>query len=325
METGIPRAWTVLAVALLAAGSAAHRCHAQRAAPEGPHANDPQVDEARAAIRRGESLFRAQNYDAALAEFTRAHSLLAGDPRGPAVLNNIAVCHERMFRYDLALHYYERYLKEAHTDEADRREVQGALTTLRNLLARVRIETNVAAQVWMDGRPIGEAPGEILIPAGRHVIEVRAPVYETARREIIVGARDRQTLTVTLGTLSDFRGLDSTLFFVSAGTAAAAAATALVLGLHTAGVRSAGKARAERDMYLATLRAEEDQDRVQRWALATDLAIGAAALLATTSVVLAFLTDWDQDEHQPARIRQADVRIRLVHGPVHVTTEIPTP
>ncbi|HEX2669832.1 MAG TPA: tetratricopeptide repeat protein, partial [Polyangiaceae bacterium] len=153
-----------------------------------PEAAAPPIDEAlaraRATVAIAEPLFLAGHYAAALAEYSRAYELLAGHPRQYWVLHNLAACNERLFRYDLAVELYEEYLRRAPATEDDRREVEAILGTLRSLLATLVIESPVAGSVWLDDRQLGASPGRWRVPAGRHIVEVRAERYESARREV---------------------------------------------------------------------------------------------------------------------------------------------
>src|SRR5689334_23133066 len=75
-------------------------------------------------VERGEALFALGNYDAARSEFQQAYRLLAGHPRRYIVLHNLALCYERMFHYDDALAYYERYLSEGGPAAEDRAQIE---------------------------------------------------------------------------------------------------------------------------------------------------------------------------------------------------------
>ncbi len=86
----------------------------------------------------------------------------------PNTLYNIAQCQERLNRYDLAILYYEQYLNLAPADAEDRPTVEASMRALRNLLGIIVVASNVAAEVWVGGRVVGVAPGEVPIPGGRH-------------------------------------------------------------------------------------------------------------------------------------------------------------
>jgi tetratricopeptide (TPR) repeat protein len=245
-----------------------------------------------AAVARAESLFEAQNYDAALTEFSAAYARLGADPRRYLLLNNIAVCHERMFRYDLALRYYERYLAEGGERAADRGEVQAIVRTLRGLLARLVVDVNVSAELWIDQRAVGRVPGEFLVPAGKHTIELRASLYEAKRREIELAARSLQRIEFKLERLSQFEGIHPAYFWVGLGCTAGALTIAGISGLNALSAHAAAEDRARANRLFNTV---DDERAIRRRALTADLSLAGAALLGATSVLLYFLTAWHRD------------------------------
>jgi len=238
-------------------------------------------------IAGGEALFEAANYDAALAEFEAVYGGTEGDPYRYVLLWNIGQCHERLFRYDLALEYYRRYLEEGGPEAEDRATVEATMRALEGLLATVRVTVNVPeAEIWLDGRRIGTAPGEVRVPGGRHELEVRADGYVPATTEIQIAARQSTDVALELQVVSTYRGVDSWLFWSSTGVALAAGAVFAILG---------GLAELENDRVEAMdedRRLQSDLDHIQRLSIGADIALGSAALFATTAVVLAFLTDW---------------------------------
>ena len=237
---------------------------------------------ARLAVERAEALFAAGSFDAALPEFMRAYAQLDGDARQPVLLNNIAVCHERTARYDQALTFYARYLREAQLSAAERARVETVVETLRNLVASLRIESNVPATVWVDGRPVGRAPGEIVLPSGQHLIELQAALHESARRELVVAARTHVSMRFELNRLSQYRGLSPAYAWVAGGLSVAALVTGAVFGLQA----SARDAEARQHPEFVR---PGDADRVQSRQLAANIGFGVGAGLAATTVVLALL------------------------------------
>lgn len=268
---------------------------------------------ARELVGRGEALFAIGNYDAAMTEFLAAHRELAGHPRQYVVLHNIALCHERMFRYDLALEFYERYLNEGGAQAEDRAAVSSAVETLRGLLATVQIASNVGAEVWVDNRRMADAPGQVMVPAGRHVIELRAELRESARLEVQVAARQDVRVTFVLKPLSDYRGLSPTYFWIGAGISVAALSVGAILGANALEQSNSARERGPEH-----IKDQAAKDRVNKLALGADVCFGAALVFGVTSTVLFFLTDWDggEREAQPgtARARVDGVRVVPVAG-----------
>src|SRR5688572_30381121 len=225
MTRHLPYAW-LLSLSFVCVCPRAHSQEAEavEAPPEPPApapapvppadaADDPQYAEAKKYFERGVQFFDAENYDAALTEFERAYAHLKGHPKRFFVLDNIGQCHERQFRYDRALEYYRRYLKEGGEAAEDRAVVTATIRTLEGLLATLTIQSNVAAEVWVDDRLMGNAPGDVLVPGGLHVIELRAVGYEASKKEVNIAARERQTHQFTLNELSQYEGLSPVYFY----------------------------------------------------------------------------------------------------------------
>jgi tetratricopeptide (TPR) repeat protein len=267
-------------------------------APESPES--PEASEARGAVARAKALVAVENYGAALAEYTRALELLEGDPRQAAVLNNIAVCYERMFRYDLALQYYEAYLREAEATAEDRAEVEQIVASLRALLGTVRITGVRSGEIWIDDRKLGDAPLDVMVPAGFHVIEVRARGYQAERREVRVAAGAVHDLHIELEPIDTYKGLPQTYVWIGVGLTTAAAITGAVLGITALSKHEDGQRDAERGLWV-------DGQATKDLAIQADIAFGVATAFGVGTVVLAFLTDWEgsHDERASGKARWA--------------------
>lgn len=255
---------------------------------------DAALEEARARIARGEQLFAENAYDAALAEFEAAHALLRGGGDMYLALYNVALCHQRLGRIDLAVRYYEEYLSAAPAAEPGRAEVDATVRTLRDLLGTIVLETNVdGVEVWVDGRRLGVAPGEVRVAGGLHDVELRAAGAETARFELQIAAGQRIEREVELALLAEGGGLGPEGFV--------AAATFTGVGLLTwAALGSAFlalKAQIEGQGVDGT--PASDYTLLEGLAISADVALGVTAAGALVSIVLAALTDWDGG--RPAR------------------------
>ncbi len=255
--------------------------------------------EARERIRRGMDLLERGDYDAALAEFERVHELLRGHPLRFRVLLNIARAHEKRQRYDLALDYYHRYLREGGARVPDRARVEATIETLRGFLATLRIESNVPAQVWVDDRLMGEAPGEVLVPGGRHVVELRAEGYEPARAEVQVPPRAERALTFEMKKLADeYRGLPRAYFWSATSLAGALAVASAIFGARTLLLRSDLQTRL--DDPTERLRVTgEDYDALASSALVADVLLLGTVLVAGGAVLLGLNTDWSGGAPSP--------------------------
>jgi tetratricopeptide (TPR) repeat protein len=286
----ISRRWA--AVSKLVAGSLVAAISSSGAAVA---QDPPQVVEAREHLARGDALVERNDLDAALTEFELAYRVVGQHPVRHLILFNIGKAHELMFRYDLALEYYHRYLEEGGPNADDRAVVEATIATLEGLLATLTIATNVAvAEVWIDDRRVGSAPGRVRIPGGRHLVELRASGYEPARQEVQVAARAERTLAFTLDALADeYRGLSPVVFWSVAGAGLASLGAGGVVGLLA--LSAWDDEAALRDDPITSLDANAlsgARARVEQLSLVADLFYLGGAVLGVGALVLAFLTEW---------------------------------
>jgi tetratricopeptide (TPR) repeat protein len=282
-----------------AAGGTAGPGDEQPVPPAAPVVASPQLVEARQHIASGEAFLTAENYDAALVEFQRAYDLLEGNPIRFIVLFNIGQCHERMFRYDLALEFYRRYLSEGGDNAEDRATVEATIRALEGLLATLVITTNVPnAEVWVDDRQVATLSAddrEVRIPGGVHTVQLRLRGYAPEQQQVQVAARSRTEVTFTLARLSDeYKGIDPWLFWTSGGVSVACAIGGAIVGVLALTESQSLQARANDlsnpDRFLITA---ADNDRVKTLALTADILFGSALLFGATAFTLAFLTNWE--------------------------------
>ena len=257
----------------------------EEAAPE-PEAS-PEREEALQRYERAAERAEAGDYDAALAEFEEIYRLLEGDPQQVNVLYNIAVCQQELFRYDQAIESYRRYLDDAGEDAARADEVRASLRTLDGLLGTIEVAVDApGARVWLGDRELGAAPGTFRVPAGTHVIEVRAPDRQPGREEVRVAARTTARVELALLPLAEeYRGLDPAFFAVTLGAGLASAVAGAILG---------GLALAAVDVPHGVT--TDDRDRAVAFSIPADVLFGTAGVLGITAVVLAALTDWGGDD-----------------------------
>ena len=181
---------------------------------------------------------------------------------------------------------------------------------LQNLLGQVHIKVSPQADVWLDGRRLGQAPGTFSIPAGRHVLELRKDGYLSARRELTVASRREHDLSVTLKSAKDSPPLHPAFFWTGVGLTVATAAVGTYFGIRTLSLNSDLE---ESDPLLpSTQTLQEDKDQA---ALLTDIFFISSAGLALTTVVLAIFTDWDGDEDDDASTSKASAAWLPFVGP----------
>jgi tetratricopeptide (TPR) repeat protein len=251
--------------------------------------------EAAERLAQGEALFDAGNFLAALAEFQSAYDRLEGNPERFLLLYNIGQAHERLFHYDEALAYYQRYLDEGGAEAEGAADVRASMRALEGLLGTIVIAADVeAASVWIDGHEVGTAPGSVHVPGGRHDVELRAPGRLPSAQEVQVAARESVEVSFTLAVLQDYDGIEPTVFWVVAAAAAAIFVVGAGVGIGALLESSEAQRRARMPPILNT---PADQAYVANLALAADVLYLTGAAVAVGAVVLAFLTDWDGPRH----------------------------
>jgi hypothetical protein len=150
------------------------------------------VEEARLHFQRGAEFYREGNYDAALAEFTKAEQL-APNYR---LLYNIGQVQAERHDYVAAVRALTDYLAQGGTElpEERRSQVQAELASLKTKIAELTVTSNVSgADVSIDGMPVGLLPlrTPLLVSAGSCRITVAKRGYTTFERTIIVAGEDR--------------------------------------------------------------------------------------------------------------------------------------
>jgi hypothetical protein len=287
---------------------------------------DPQVlAEARERFARGLTLAHNGDCSAAIAEFDASLRLV----ERPSTLYNLAHCEEDLHRYDLAVQQYERYLTIASADAEDRPTVEATLANLRALLGTIHVSVNAeSAEVWLGDRVVGHAPGDVLVPGGRHAIEVRATGYLPTRREVEVAAHETVQVDITLEQAEQHitqqieqhieqhehitqqieethvhverPPLPSAVFWTGLGLTAATGIMGMAAGINALITHD----------HLATMdaRLPRDTSGVRDSALVADIGFIACGVFAVSTFIVAFLTDWEgappQDERHETTTRQ---------------------
>lgn len=270
---------------------------------------DPRWAEAQARYAEAEAEFQRGNFDGALAGFTHIHALLETHERRFFVLYNVGLCQERLFRYAEALASYETFLGEGRAWAQRTRgrlereaEAQQSLTTLRARLGTLDVSANVGrAEVWVDQRLAGHAPGAVLVSEGTHTVELRADGRAPGRRQVSVAARTTQPLAFTLEPA--FSGLSPA--FVITG----AALTAIAAGI---GIGFGASALAEQSLIDEQLASADPTERFRvtqaridanaENALLADVMFATAGVLGIATVILIFVTDWGGGASESAQL-----------------------
>lgn len=283
---------------------------------------DPElVEKARHHFRQAVAFSEAGNCEGAIVEFEASYRMV---PRASS-LYNIAQCQEQLHLYDLAIRYYERYLHEADADEEDRPSVEAALRTLRNLLGTVHIGSNVPAQVWVDDRLAGSAPGDVLVPAGRHILELRADSYLPQRTEIQVAGREEVEVDLVLIKarttvhITEKSGLTPIVFWSALGVTVITGAVGGVFGMSA--LSSQSKADELNPYDPERARFAEDMTTSARNA---DIMFAVTGVLGVATIVVGFLTNWGDETATSTAPGEAAPAVTVVPavGPTHAGLQL---
>jgi PEGA domain/Tetratricopeptide repeat len=170
---------------------------ASAAGPE--DATSSAVDRARVHFQRGTDFYREGNYDAALAEFSKAQQLAPNF----RLLYNIGQVQAERHDYVAAVRTLTDYLAQggAEVPEERRSQVQNEIASLKTKISELTVTSNVAgAEVSIDGVPMGMLPlsAPLLVSAGSRRISLAKRGYGTVERTIIVTGEDKPKLDVQL-------------------------------------------------------------------------------------------------------------------------------
>ena len=149
------------------------------------------------AVDLGVSEFDAENYTEARAHFARAHALYP-NARTLRALGMVAF---ELKRYAECARYLEEALASSERRlEGDKRaHTEKLMERANGYLARYNLDIPPSATVVVDGNPTTLAAGdELVLEAGDHVLEFRAPGHITSRRPLTVQGAERDTLHVAL-------------------------------------------------------------------------------------------------------------------------------
>jgi tetratricopeptide (TPR) repeat protein len=291
------RRWTTVVGLLLALGCA---LGPTRALAQEPASEDPRIQEAMGRFEEATALFERGDFESALAEFQQVYALLESHPNRFMVLFNIAMCQEELFRYDEALSSYQRYMQQEDPNPERRAQVRERMDALMGRLATLDIGVNLPeAEVWVDDRQVGTAPGEVRVTGGRHVVELRAEGYTPARQDVQIAARTTQRLDFRLD--RTFSGVSPAFFVTGASLTLVTAAVGIGFGASAAAEQSAlndqlGSSDPSERYQVTQARI----DAMEETALVADILFASAGVLGIASIVLFFVTDWGSEPEEEA-------------------------
>ncbi|HEX7508992.1 MAG TPA: hypothetical protein VF550_19620 [Polyangia bacterium] len=174
--------------------SASTLASAQEAAPTAADAaaQDSRRAEGKRHFEQGLALYQDNNYGGALAELKAARELGGG----PAVLYNMGLTYQALFRYGEAADTLQLYLVEAaragKLDRERKEAVEKVIAELGALIGAltISVEPN-GVRVFIDDRPIDLVVGvPVRVVSGTHIVRATLEGYIPAQQEItIAGSR----------------------------------------------------------------------------------------------------------------------------------------
>jgi tetratricopeptide (TPR) repeat protein len=290
---------------VLALSGASALSSAPLVAAPGAEASAATTAEAADRYKQGIKLYEEGDYAASLAEFRRAYEL------APAyqVLFNMARVHRQMQNYVEAQRHFERYLREGgrRVPRGRADEVKRELDELRKRVARLDVRCDEpGVEVFVDDESVGTTPlaGPVLVNAGRRRLSAVKPRYETFRTTLEVVGAETRVLAIALAAQGPAAPVAARPVAPAAAPAEAPAHRPLVplwLGFGAAGLLAAGAVTTGVVSYVHAADARDqaasdapvgpsyDEQRrgAERWALATDLLAGAAAVVAGVTLAVA--------------------------------------
>lgn len=274
------------------------------AEPAPTTAEEPEagMEEARRRYAQGSEFYRRGRFAEAVAEFSEAYSLWPN----PTILYALGQAYEGQSDVHRAIETYQRYLAEAPEGDLRRQDAELRIESLRGLLAVVHVVVNVDASVVVDGEVVGSAPGDIRLPTGRHVLELRADGYESQTAAVTIAGGTERTVTFELEPLpaaaSDhepFR-FPRPAFYTAVGLTGA--------GVVVWGAMATTAVVRARDYNDTPGRTNYDREEARDVAQRSNVALGVVGGLAVTTLVIGLLTDWRRDDDDdPAPLVTASV------------------
>lgn len=248
------------------------------------------TEDAGAVFARAKQLFEANDYRGAIAAFERAYEL---KPHF-MVQCSIARCHELLEDMVRAAEHYRRCLEEGASAAPNAEQVRGTLKEVEGRIAWLAVSSpGKGGTVHVDGREVGPAPARVPLNPGTHTVEVKRPGATDAKASLRLKGGEEQE--VSLAPVDPpppqppepppsprRRRLSQKWFWIGAGTTAALATVAIVLGVQTLGLQS--------DYDEHPTKQGLDDFKARR--LATNVMWGLTAAAAAGSTVLFFYTDF---------------------------------
>jgi hypothetical protein len=212
---------------------------------------------AREAYEAATTLVASGDFAGALAKYKEGYEA----SRDPRLLFDMAICERDLHAYARMQGLLLRYLREGGVaiSAEQRADIDSALTAIHALVGTVRLAVSEAgADVAVDGDSVGITPlgGPLTVDAGRHLVRVKKPGFETTEQSIEVPGGNETTVAITFVSLVPAARLvvsadASATVFVDQTVARGRFDARVPSGVHTLQVTEAGKRPYQAQINLA--------------------------------------------------------------------------
>jgi hypothetical protein len=260
------------------------------------------LDQAREHFLRGVELYREGNYRAAIIEFERAYSIAPNYK----VLFNIGQAYLELQDYAAALTAFERFSSEGGADltEQQKSDVEAEIKKLAGRIAKVELTVNVpSATISVDDVTVGRSPltKPLTLSTGRHKIVVAREGFLPETRMVDLAGGDARKLEVVLKEVAAPKATEPAPVTPQAPQPETGMGTPFWVGLGLTGVFAVGSgvtgylalsAKNDNDDQAKTLGTtrsdlQDSQKRMDNFALATDILLGATVLAGGLTIYFA--------------------------------------
>ena len=266
-------------------------------------------DGAKKAYGEGNKFYKAGDFAAALPKFRKADSLYPG----AAPKHKIAVCLDKLGRYQEALAAYQTFIDSnpgaKYTDRVTNSKARMAemKATLPGTVVVTLTPADLANVTYEVDGARAEGPSFKLKP-GPHTLVVKADGHEPLTREVTVTGASQQDVALTLTPIAvvqppapaptpmpeepvadDGGGSDNIPAYVTLGIAGVGAVVGTIFGVQALSAKS----------DFDDNPTQENADTAERNALISDMSFGVALTFGITGAVLLFTGD-DSDEEAPS-------------------------
>lgn len=253
------------------------------------------VEEGRTRFSKGVVLFRAGDYKAALAEFTRANAVA---PSFRIQFNIGQTCAE-LQDHVCAAKAFEAFLNEGgkQVPPAQRTTAERELKRLHGLVGRIRVLVNQdEASLTVDDAPVGTSPlaDPVLVSAGKHKVTARKGGSATTTVEVPAGETVEAQLSVadvtgSVAPVTTSGRPSRAPFWIGVAATGVLAVTTVALGVATLGAD--GSLGDEVGRFGVSPGAIEDaRSSVDTLAIVTDVVLVATLAAAAVTTYFFFKT-----------------------------------